>query len=206
MASAGAVLEGVAHLPDAHPLGAVVVCHPHPLYGGDMDNHVVVALCQALVEAGLAALRFNFRGTGRSSGAHDQGRAEQEDVLAALREAAGLLAPAGGPLGLAGYSFGAVVAALAAPRAQGLRALVLVSPPARTLSPQALTAFPGPKLVLAGERDQFAPAQELQQLALEAGEGCELALVPGVDHFWWSGLSPAAARVAAFFRKHLGQG
>jgi alpha/beta superfamily hydrolase len=203
--SAGAVLEGVAHLPDGNPFGAVVVCHPHPLYGGDMDNHVVLALCEAAVEAGLAALRFNFRGTGRSTGSHDQGRAEQEDVLAALSQASALLGPHGGRLGVVGYSFGAVMAALAAPRAQGVAALVLVSPPARALSAESLTAFPGPKLVLAGDMDQFAPAQVLQQLALEAGENCELALVPGVDHFWWSSLRPAAARVAAFLRKHLAQ-
>ncbi len=205
ISSTAAVLEGVAHLPEGDPLGAVVVCHPHPLYGGDMDNHVVLALCQALADAGLLALRFNFRGTGRSTGSHDQGRAEQEDVLAALSQAASLLGPAGGPLGLAGYSFGAVMAALAAPRAQRVAALALVSPPARALEDTALDAYQGPKLIVAGDADQFAPAQDLQRLALQAGEGCELALVPGVDHFWWSGLHPAAARVALFFRKHLGQ-
>ena len=146
-----------------------------------------------------------YKRQGRSTGSHDQGRAEQEDVLAALSQAAALLGPHGGRLGVVGYSFGAVMAALAAPRAQGVAALVLVSPPARSLSAESLTAFPGPKLVLAGDMDQFAPAQELQQLALEAGENCELALVPGVDHFWWSSLRPAAARVAAFLRKHLAQ-
>jgi len=199
----GAVLEGIVHVPDAPPTGAVVVCHPHPLYGGDMDNHVVVSLCEALVDAGLMALRFNFRGTGRSTGAHDQGRAEQEDVLAALAEAARHLGPEGGPLGLAGYSFGAVVAGLVAPRAPGVRAIALVSPPARSLEPEALSAFPGAKLILAGEQDQFAPAEELRALALRAGDGCELALVPGVDHFWWSGQGPARAGVVVFCRKHL---
>lgn len=197
-------LEAAAHLPEGGPArGAVVVCHPHPLYGGDMENHVVVSLCRALAGSGLAALRFNFRGTGRSGGRHQEGLGERQDVLAALAAARRLPGVGEGPLGLAGYSFGAAVAAGAAPAAEGLRALALVSPPVQALDGDALASLGLPLLLLAGDRDMFAPAEELRRLSLALGDRCELALLPGVDHFWSLGFEAAAARAVAFFRKHL---
>src|SRR3972149_8028021 len=84
-------LEGVAPLPSGSQRhGSVVVCHPHPLYGGDMDNHVVEGLCVTLAESGVAALRFNFRGVGGSGGRYEEGGGQEEDVLAALAAAKGL--------------------------------------------------------------------------------------------------------------------
>ena len=81
-------LEGVWHFPESAGLSpAVVVCHPHPLYGGDMSNNVVLALCQGLVKRNIVALRFNFRGVGASSGEFGSGIAEREDVRAALEMA-----------------------------------------------------------------------------------------------------------------------
>ncbi len=194
-------LEGVAHVPQGRPLGAVVVCHPHPLYGGDMDNHVVVATCQALAGAGMVALRFNFRGTGRSGGHHQQGAGEQEDVLAAADVAQRLTE--GAPLGLAGYSFGAAVAAAAAPRLQGLKALALISPPTGMVDVASLVALGLPVLIMVGERDPFAPPRALDMWARALGERCELVVVPGADHFWALGFAPVAARLAAFMRRCL---
>ncbi len=167
-----------------------------------MDNHVVVTLCLALAEGGLAALRFNFRGVGRSGGHHSEGSAEQEDVLAALAAAQSLPGVDGRCQGLAGYSFGAVVAALVAPKAQALRALALISPPVRMIGEDTLLGLAVPKLILAGEMDVVAPPAELQRWAGRLGPSCELVLLPGVDHFWSRGLG-AAARAVAFFRKHL---
>ena len=77
-------LEGVLHLPAVTPAPGVVVCHPHPQYGGDMENNVVVAACDWLADRACAALRFNFRGVGESDGAFDQGAGERDDVRAAL--------------------------------------------------------------------------------------------------------------------------
>ncbi len=105
--SDGLRLEGMLHEGDGAI--AAVVLHPHPLYGGDMDSHVVLALRTAFAEAGATTLRFNFRGTGRSQGAYDDGRGEANDArvaIAAIRE----LQP-GRSILLAGYSFGAHVAA-----------------------------------------------------------------------------------------------
>src|SRR3712207_4462886 len=81
----GVELEAVLHLPDgAPPFAGAAVCHPHPQYGGDMDSNVVIALCRALTDRGMAAMRFNFRGVGRSTGAFDNGRGEALDAAAAV--------------------------------------------------------------------------------------------------------------------------
>src|SRR5262249_32731716 len=111
--------------------GGVVICHPHPLYGGDMDNPVVVRFAEVCRELGLATLRFNFRGVGASTGAYGHGRDERHDLAAAVAHLASLLGP-GAPLGLAGYSFGATVAAdLAADPADlpPVAAVALIAPP-----------------------------------------------------------------------------
>ncbi len=86
----------------AAPRGVVVIAHPHPLFGGTMDNKVVQTLARAFVQCGWSAVRFNFRGVGASAGVHDEGRAERLDMLAVLRQ----VAPEG-PIALAGFSFGA---------------------------------------------------------------------------------------------------
>ncbi|HWP99559.1 MAG TPA: CocE/NonD family hydrolase [Vicinamibacterales bacterium] len=126
--SADLELEGRLHLPDgAGPFAGVVVCHPHPQYGGDMRNNVVMTVCAALTAGGFAALRFNFRGVGRSGGAFDGGRGEGLDAAAAVSHLAALPTIDATRMGLAGYSFGAL-AALAAADAR-LRALALIAPP-----------------------------------------------------------------------------
>src|SRR5947199_422566 len=97
------VLEGRLAVPAGARAG-VVICHPHPLYGGDMDNPVVVRVAEVCRELGLATLRFNFRGVGASTGRHGEGRDERHDVVGALAHLASVL-PAGVPLVLAAYSF-----------------------------------------------------------------------------------------------------
>ena len=105
--SGGRSLEAAIH--DGDGALAVLVLHPHPQYGGDMDNHVVTAICGAMATRGATTIRFNFRGAGRSQGTYDNGRGEADDARAALktlREAA-----PGAKILLAGYSFGAMIAA-----------------------------------------------------------------------------------------------
>jgi alpha/beta superfamily hydrolase len=196
--SGSLTLEGVLHLPARVPAPGVVVCHPHPLYGGDMDHGVVAGLCRALAD-GLVALRFNFRGVGASEGAYDGGRGERDDAIAALEylRARPEVDPA--RLGLAGYSFGAMVASGAA-AAAGVKALVLVSPP---VGGSGLTIPPGvPALVVVGDADQLAPLAALRT-AVAGQELTRLEIVAGADHFWWDGSERLFAVARAFLSEAL---
>ena len=177
-ASGDLSLEGVLHLPDVTPAPGVVVCHPHPQYGGDMDNNVVLAACRALASRGFVALRFNFRGAGGSDGAFDQGLGER-DARAALGQLPGLPEVDAKRIGLVGYSFGAAVAAEVA--SGELRALALVSPP--VAFSDLRVAWGCPAFVIAGDRDEFAPGDRLRVIA--EAPGVELRIIPGADHFWW---------------------
>ena len=130
------VLEAELLLPDdaSGAVPGVVVCHPHPRYGGDMRNNVVVAIVQGVLSRGFGALRFNFRGAGRSTGTHSKGPGEQEDALAAfaaLREHDAIDAE---QLALAGYSFGANIALSVAPHLHEAHGIAAVAPPIQGLS------------------------------------------------------------------------
>lgn len=191
-------LVGVLHRPQGSALPGVAVCHPHPLYGGDMENNVVVALCRALAEGGTAALRFNFRGVGGSGGSYGAGVGEREDARAALEFLAGRPEVDGGRLGLAGYSFGAVVALGAADERP--RALAAVSPPAGTPASSQVRV---PTLLISGDRDDIASARRLPEMAESLGQACEVRSVAGADHFWWGHEEALATAVLEFFRARL---
>lgn len=192
-------LEGLLHLPDGDgPFPGVVVCHPHPQYGGDMYNNVVGALVRAALDCGSAALRFNFRGTGESEGAHTAGRAEPDDVKAACAFLAQQPEINSERVALAGYSFGAAMALLASAEVSPA-GLALVSLPtiAGELSP------PGgdfPLLLVSGDRDEYSDTAALASLAEAAGERARLEVMPGVDHFWWGSDARLTETVSAFLR------
>ncbi len=193
-------LEGAVHLPSSSPSPAVAVCHPHPLYGGDMNNSVVVAICAAVAERGIAALRFNFRGVGGSEGSFGDGVGEREDATAALAHLRQLPEVDSDRVGIVGYSFGAAVALLAAD--ERLQAVVAVSTPtiARGLSEIDVRC---PALLVAGAVDQIAPASRLASLRPVVGPKAELVVVPGADHFWWGAQDRLAAIVADFLATTL---
>ncbi|MBI2865162.1 MAG: prolyl oligopeptidase family serine peptidase [Chloroflexi bacterium] len=198
------VLEGELAIP-AGKTGspAVAVCHPHPLYGGDMDNHVVIAICRALEYRGIATLRFNFRGTGRSAGSHSQGVGEQDDLRAAISYLAARPEIAGDRLGASGYSFGAVVTVNAAAADDRIKAFAAVSLPTRLVWPPAAAARPGPKIFISGSHDQYGPVGELQGLVERLIEPRKCAIIEGADHFWLHGVAQAAREVARFFEEAL---
>lgn len=194
-------LEGALHTaaqPETAPSAGAVVCHPHPLYGGDMRNSVVVAVCDSLAVQGFVAMRFNFRGTGGSAGSHGGGIKERDDVCAALDFLASQPGVDPRRLCLAGYSFGAVVALSTA--YPSLAALAAISPP---LGGRAAAIRPScPVLFLFGEQDTIASARDFEALGIALPKGSRAVVVPGADHFWRGHEEEMAGEVVAFFREH----
>ena len=192
----GLRLEALLALPESAKAG-LVVCHPHPLYGGDMDNPVVVRVAEVAQGVGIATLRFNFRGVGASGGVHAGGEGEQDDVAAALAALAGRL-PAESPIGLAGYSFGALVAARVAAAMPALPALALLAPPLGMYDLDFLGHAPSHTLLLSGNRDQYCPAEALERLGLRLGTGVEI--IEGAEHFFFGKLFPMSEAVERWLR------
>jgi hypothetical protein len=152
--------------PDATPSFVATVAHPHPLYGGDMDNHVVTNAAHAVVELGGAALRFNFRGTGGSEGRHDAGRGEIDDLAVCEQELRSRF-PRLPRLGI-GYSFGAVVTMARLPQAEAAQDLpagmLLIAPPLTHYDFEAATNASVPVAVVYGQLDTFTTDAMIRRL------------------------------------------
>ncbi|MDR2851666.1 MAG: alpha/beta hydrolase [Burkholderiaceae bacterium] len=201
-------LNGVAaesvppHVPQGPP-GVAVIAHPHPLFGGTMDNKVVQTIARAFVRCGWSAVRFNFRGVGASAGVHDQGRAETEDFLAVVEQ----LAPRGA-LAIAGFSFGAFVASqalvrLAAARGVGpagdIRHLVLVGTAAAHFPVATLPAeMHEHTLIVHGEQDDTVPLAAVLDWARP--QALPVTVVPGCGHFFHGQLPLLTGLVARHVR------
>jgi alpha/beta superfamily hydrolase len=167
-----------------------------------MDSPVVLAATAAGAARGLATLRFNFRGVGGSTGAWDEGRGEQDDVRAALAHLRAALGPGAG-VALAGYSFGAAMAARVA-AGEPLAGLALIAPPLGSPNwPGAASLPPGPVLVVAGSRDDYCPAPALAALA-RALPAAEVTVIDGADHFFGTGQDRLHAALAAWAARVAG--
>jgi alpha/beta superfamily hydrolase len=197
-------LEGILAIPEgAGPFPAVIVCHPHPLYGGSMDNNVVYSLFEALTQASLASLKFNFRGVGGSQGEFGQGIGEQEDVEAAISFISTVKGVNSKRIGLAGYSAGAGFALPVGLNDVRIKALAAVSPPLSMFDFDFLKVCPKPKLLISGGRDNFTSADQFLEFCQNLPEPKEYESIEGADHFWWGYESGLAAKVTAFFIKVL---
>jgi len=168
--------------PDAaRTLGTVVIAHPHPLFGGTMDNKVVQTVARAFVQSGWNALRFNFRGVGNSQGRYDEGRGELDDMLAVVQAQA-----ASGPLALAGFSFGAFVAGSAAARLYAQRHLahlVLVGAAAGRFALVQVPDSVRPRTLLVhGEVDETVPLTAVMDWARP--QNLPVTVLPGCSHFF----------------------
>ena len=171
---------------------AVVVTHPHPLYGGDMDNDVVYTIVLAYRQAGYTTLRFNFRGVGRSEGRYSDGVGEQADVCAAVGE---LQARGYQDVTLSGYSFGVWVNALCAgSRLPGIP-MTMVAPPTAFMDFGAVTGLAGLDTVITGSRDDIAPPAMLKRLTPHWNPSARLEILAGADHFFYGYLDQLAARL-----------
>lgn len=196
------LLEGMISLlegPGAFPL--VVVCHPHPLYGGSMENNVVDAVCSALGRARIAWLKFNFRGVGGSEGTFADGIGERQDARAAISfgERQAGVDPA--RIGLCGYSFGSMVAFPVAVEDARVRAVAGIAPFVRP--DDLLDRYTRPKLFVSGTEDEYVSSATLEKVVKRMPEPKELILFPRVNHFWSGNERPMADRVAQFFIRHL---
>jgi alpha/beta superfamily hydrolase len=175
-------LEALFEEPAAgEPALVAVVCHPHPLFGGTLDNKVVHALARALRDGGAASLRFNFRGAGASAGRHDGGDGETEDALAAVT-AARRRWP-GRPLVLAGFSFGAAVAIRAAVAADP-RWLISVAPAVERVNLQGVALPRCPWLIVQGDADEVVAPQSVRQWAAQLHPPPRVRMLAGVGHFF----------------------
>jgi len=165
-----------------------------------MSNNVVLAICQALVEQSIAALRFNFRGVGKSGGEFGGGIAEQEDVKAALAVLSTTAEIDPKRIGLAGYSFGASVALAMALQDERVKLLALVSPALSDSGWVQLKEYPGSKFLIAGDADSLIPQERLRQYGIEIADRQQYQVVSGADHFWWGHEAEAGQKVARFFK------
>ena len=187
-------IEVAASVPDS-ARAVAVVAHPHPLYGGTMDNKVVTTVARAFAERGAATFRFNFRGVGGTAGTHDEGRGETEDCLAVIAHARAVVG-SDLPLWLAGFSFGGAVAVRASARTE-FQHLVLVAPAFRRLTGEGLGAVPDPHdpelgaegrhtlantVIVHGDRDETVLLAD--SIAWGTLREVPIVVVPGADHFF----------------------
>ncbi|MBI2218304.1 MAG: alpha/beta hydrolase [Candidatus Rokubacteria bacterium] len=183
--------------------GGLVACHPHPLYGGDMDNPVVIRAVEVASAHGLATLRFNFRGVGASGGEHGGGIRERRDVSAAIDHLAACV-PRNAPLVLCGYSFGAAVVAHVVAE-HPVAGLAMIAPPLGIAELARLPAWPEAVsvLVVAGSHDEYCPRAALDRLASERPRA-RVRVIEGANHFFFGKLYPLGAALDAWLGDLLG--
>jgi alpha/beta superfamily hydrolase len=178
-----------------------VICHPHPLGGGTMHNKVVYHAAKVFSALGWPVLRFNFRGTGLSEGAHD-GRAEVDDVLTAL---GWLTREFTKPIVAAGFSFGAAMGLKACSSDKSIQGFAALGLPThaegRDYTYPYLASCTFPKLFLSGDHDQYAPAHQLQAIVDSAPESKHFTLIPGADHFFVGHLQAMQAVLGQWLRQ-----
>lgn len=182
---AGAI-EVAVDDPTGPPRGLALVCHPHPLHGGTLDNKVVQTVARALVQCGWRAVRFNVRGVGRSEGVWADGVGEIDDAMAVLEQALAVepaSEPASGPVVVAGFSFGGFVASHVAHRLRDTArppvAPILIAPAVVNF---ALAPVPADTFVVHGEADDVVPLGAILDWARP--QALPVVVVPGVGHFF----------------------
>jgi alpha/beta superfamily hydrolase len=192
-----ALIEFPADEAVAAPRGFAVVCHPHPLYGGTLDNKVVYTLARSFVELGSPAIRFNFRGVGASAGVYDSGRGETGDALAVI--AFGRQRWPGAALWLAGFSFGGAVAVRAAGEGEPQR-LIAVAPGVLTVPVTASSRPACPWLIVQGDADDVVPPGPVRAWAGPLGPLVRLEMLPGAGHFFHGRLHDLKKVVLGFMQ------
>ena len=191
--SGASTIEGL--LEKNSKTNGVVITHPHPLYGGNMHNNVVISITNTYQKMGYTTLRFNFRGVGNSQGSYEDGVGEQEDVRAAISYLADLSTH---QIDLAGYSFGAWVNALAATNNLNIKNMVMVSPPVAFIDFGSVSNLSRLKLIITGARDDIAPAEMINQVYPGWNAAAQFEVINGADHFYAGYLDKLEAVLTAY--------
>lgn len=194
-------LEGLLEAPqDVELVGCAVVCHPHPLHGGTMQNKVAHTLARTFVGQGFVTLRFNFRGVNESDGEYDEGRGELEDVIAA----AGWLKNdyRDLPLWISGFSFGAAMAVHAAIRLSP-EGLVSIAPAVSRFAALHSSQPDCPWLILQGDQDELVDIDATVAWVNKLEPGPELQILEGAEHFFHGKLTLLREAVESFIGKHV---
>lgn len=194
-------LEGLFH--EGKNGRTAIICHPHPLYGGNMDNNVVMAAQNVFADSGWGTLRYNFRGVGTSGGKPGQAKTEAEDLVAVATFVESIHP---GALDLAGYSYGAWTVLTAIRLGLSPDLLCLFSPPLDFMSFDGLVLPDRPTLVTLGNQDEFCAVGSLRKWLggqLPVAGRVTLELLPYCDHFYWEFRSELSSRLEKFLRKNL---
>jgi uncharacterized protein len=201
LAGPSGAIEALIETPaDTEPRAFGVICHPHPLYGGALENKVVHTLARSFQELGAASVRFNFRGVGKSAGRFAEGLGETADTLAVI-EAGRVRWPAM-PLWLAGFSFGGAIAVRAAAAAEA-RLLITVAPAVTLINLSDIKVPDCPWLIVQGTEDELVDAKKVADWAASLAPAPRVALLPGVGHFFHGRLRELTQVVLDFVHERV---
>ena len=197
-------LEALVKAPAGPARGAAVVCHPHPIHGGTMHTKAVYRAAQAFNDAGLVALRFNFRGVGASTGSYDEGIGERNDLEAALDWLEAEYPEL--PLFAGGFSFGSVVGLSVGADDERVVALLGLGLPVDMdlYDYSFLAETDKPILVVQGENDEFGPGDRVSKLLAALGTHITLVRIPGADHYFTDRLDELRATVRGYYESGPG--
>ena len=200
--SEGLILEASLDLPDdsGGPWPGVVLCHPKPEMGGDMYNGVIQATSWALGALGIASLRYNTRGVGRSQGRIRVGVPELADCEAAIAFMSEQSEIQIEHMGIMGYSYGNASSMPIGGDHPLIKAIAAISP---LIPSGALTDCPKPKLIICGDRDDIVYTDLVIIESKKMSDPKRIEILPGVDHFWWGSETEGAELVAQFMAEHL---
>lgn len=199
-------LEGRFHSSKTRGAPIAIILHPHPQFGGTMNNQIVYQLYYAFAERGFSVMRFNFRGVGRSQGAFDHGSGELSDAAAAL-DWAQSINPEARACWIAGVSFGSWIGMQLLMRRPEIEGFISIAPPANRFDYTFLAPCPSSGLFVHGDQDRVAPLKEvmplIEKLKTQKGILIEHAVVQGANHFFEDRVDPLIEEVGIYLDKRL---